>query len=53
MTRTHFIALAKCIHANREHFDATAVESLISFCRTFNPNFDADKFIEYINKGGK
>lgn len=48
MTKKHFIYLAQCIKADREHFDDTALDVLEGFCRTFNPAFNASRWRAYI-----
>ena len=49
MTRKHFIYLADCIRADREHFDNVALDALSGFCATFNPQFNRDRWLDYIN----
>jgi hypothetical protein len=58
MSRKDFIYLADCIRADRNHFDDTAIDVLIGFCSTINPQFNSELWLDYLNsksgpRGGK
>lgn len=49
MTRKHFIQIANTIRINREYWSAIAIEDLMDFLQTTNPQFDKQRFLDYIN----
>ena len=58
MSKKHFIYLADCIRADRQHFTPEAIDVLIGFCKTMNPRFNTERFLDYIDgkcgpNGGK
>jgi hypothetical protein len=64
MTKKHFIALADMIKkANEdlnsaESFNTSQIDLLANFCSSQNPNFNEERWIDYINgecgkNGGK
>ncbi len=56
MTKKHFIALADAIkehHARNSHplahFNKPQLECLMAFCRAQNPQFNASRWLNYID----
>ena len=46
MTRKHFTKLANVLAQNK--FDDNLLKDIISFCKSENARFDADRFTKYI-----
>ena len=47
MTKKHFTKLANVLAQNK--FDDNLLKDIISFCKSENTRFDADRFTKYIN----
>lgn len=48
MTKKHFIQLADVIRANPGDFNPGSVKALAQFCKSQNPQFNADRWYGYI-----
>jgi hypothetical protein len=58
MTKKHFIALANLIRVRPHCFSGLAIESLADFCADQNPQFNRQRWLDYIHgkcgaNGGK
>lgn len=57
MTKKHFIALADWIKEHKGYsdgFNQSIIDSLANFCKSQNPRFNRERWIDYINgKCGK
>lgn len=49
MTKRHFIELADVIRTNREVFSDEAIAELARFCKRQNPQFMAQRWLDYID----
>jgi hypothetical protein len=53
MSKKHFIALADMIRAHNKFasdpFTKTQINELAGFCKRHNPNFDWDRWLDYID----
>jgi hypothetical protein len=51
MSKRHFIALADAIRIHNQHsapFDTEHLKTLVAVCKSANPNFNADRWLDYI-----